>query len=112
MIGDMARWSLRWGNPYTQPPGPRILAAILVPASEDCPREILDLHVPGNGYAICREVVSQRPPRQWSKEAKGRVRRNNLRRRIEKKFPLFAEQFISDELARRPSYFAGESVNQ
>ncbi|WP_198526805.1 hypothetical protein ACTTAF_06275 [Rhodobacter capsulatus] len=54
-------------------------------------------------------MIEQRPVRRWSAEAKGRVRRLNLRRRIEKRFPLFAEIFIADELARRPQYFKGEA---
>lgn len=82
---------------------------MIVPRGARCPPEIEALWKPGQGYAICWELVSQKPPRRWSPEAKGRVRRRNLQRRLERKYPLFVEMFIADELARRPSYFDGES---
>lgn len=108
---DMARWSVRWGNPTTQPPDgrPRILAAVLVGCGQPVPAEITDLHRAegyGSGWCIARELVSQQPIRRWSREAKARVRQRNLRRRMEMKFPLFAEDFIAAELAARPDYFA------
>ena len=105
----MARWSIRWGHPCTDPPGgvARIKAAILVPRGQPCPAELLDRKTPGDGWALCWELVSQRPIRRWSQEARARVRQNNLRRRMEKKYPLFAEDFIAAEIASRPDYFAG-----
>jgi len=30
-----------------------------------------------------------------------------LERRVNKKFPLFAEQFVSEEIARKPDYYDG-----
>ncbi|MBB2158101.1 theronine dehydrogenase [Gluconacetobacter diazotrophicus] len=103
----MARWSLAWRNPHVPPPGPRVLAAALVVAGEDCPAEVMEKWVPGAGYAITWQLVSQKPIRRWSPEARAKVRRSNLRRRMEKNFPLFAELFIAAELAARPEYFAG-----
>jgi hypothetical protein len=50
-------------------------------------------------------MIEQRPVRRCSAEAKARVRRSNLRKRIEKKFPLFADLFIAAELAARPEYY-------
>lgn len=35
------------------------------------------------------------------------IRRQRLERRIRKKYPLFADQFIRDELAKKPDYYAG-----
>ena len=104
---DMARWSLSWRNPHTEPPGPRVLAAVLVERGQPCPAEVMAKWSPGCGYAIGWELVTQRPIRRWSTEAKGKARRRNLRARLEKRFPLFAEQWIADELERRPSYYAG-----
>ena len=105
----MVRWSIRWGNPRTQPPcgSARVKAAILVPRGTACPAELLAQTVPGDGWALCWELVSQRPIRRWSQEARARVRQNNLRRRMEKKYPLFATDFIAAEIAARPDYFAG-----
>lgn len=104
---DMVRYSLRWGNPYTQPTGPKVLAAMLVPRGERCPPEIAALKVPGDGYALCWELVTQRPIRRWSTEAKAKARKRNLRARMERRLPLFAEILIAEELQRRPGYFAG-----
>lgn len=103
----MVRYSLAWRNPYTQPPGPRVLKAVLVPRGERCPQEVMDLWTPGCGYAVTWELVTQQPIRRWTAEAKAVARRRNLRKRLEKKVPLFADIFEQMELARRPSYFAG-----
>lgn len=62
---------------------------------------------PGTGWAIGWERIDQRPIRRWSQEARARVRQRNLRLRIEKNFPLFAEDFIAAEIAARPSYYEG-----
>ncbi|WP_245274509.1 theronine dehydrogenase [Mesorhizobium sp. L2C066B000] len=61
----------------------------------------------GGGYSIGWELVTQQPIRRWSPEAKAKARRRNMRKRLEKKVPLFADMFEQDELARRPDYFAG-----
>lgn len=104
---DMVRYSLRWGNPYTEPPGPSVLAATLVPRGERCPAEVMKHWTPGCGYVVNFELVTQRPIRRWSAEAKAKARRRNLRARLEKRYPLFAEIWIAAELERRPSYYAG-----
>jgi hypothetical protein len=105
---EMVRYSLAWRRPDIPPPGPRVLKAILVPRGERCPAEIMELWVPGAGYSIGWELVTQQPIRRWSREAKSRARMRNLRQRMERKFPLFAETFIRDELERRPAYYAAE----
>ncbi|WP_235829722.1 hypothetical protein [Frigidibacter oleivorans] len=69
----------------------------------------MESFVPGSGYSVGWECIEQRPIRRWSQSAKARVRQRNLRRRMEAKFPLFAEDFIAAEFARRPSYFAGSN---
>ncbi|MDF2143235.1 hypothetical protein [Paenirhodobacter sp. CAU 1674] len=63
---------------------------------------------PGSGWTIGWECIEQRQIKRWSKDARARVRQKNLRRRLEKKFPLFAEDFFAAEVASRPRYFAGE----
>ncbi len=109
---EMVRYSLRWGNPTTTPPTgmPRVKHAVLVLRGSPCPPEIMDQWVAGGPYAVCWELVTQRPIRRWSQEAKSRARRRNLRQRMEKKFPLFASVFEAEELARRPEYFAAEDA--
>lgn len=81
---------------------------MLVPRGDPCPPEILALWVAGAGYSIGWELVSQRPIRRWSGEAKARMRQRNLRRRMEKKYPLFAEEFINAEMERRAKYYAAD----
>lgn len=111
-----AKWrcSLAWRRGMEPPPEgmPRVLLAVLCEKPHHCPQAIHDLWLemgPGSGWSVGWEMIEQRPIRRWSAEAKGRVRQLNLRRRIEKRFPLFAEIFIADELARRPQYFRGEA---
>jgi hypothetical protein len=105
---EMVLYSLAWTNPHTQPSGPRVLHAVLVTRGEKCPQEILDLWSPGCGYAVTWKLVTQRPIRRWSKEARRRVRRKNLERRMTAKFPLFAVVFIAQELEKRPQYYEGD----
>lgn len=109
-MADMVRYSLAWRLPHEAPAGPRVLKSMLVERGSPCPPEIMQLWKPGEGYAICWELVTQRPIRRWSREAKSKARIRNLRRRMEKKFPLFAEAFIQEELSRRPQYYAAEGA--
>ena len=104
-MSELARYSLEWRRRDIPCPGPTILAEMIVPRGARCPAEIEQMWKPGAGYAICWGLVSQRPIRRWSREAKARARRRNLQRRIEAKFPLFAQIFISAELERRPAYY-------
>ncbi len=85
---------------------------MLVPRGTPCPPEVLELWVPGAGYSIGWELVTQQPIRRWSTEAKAKARRRNLRKRLDKKVPLFADMFEQEELARRPDYFAGGEPHQ
>lgn len=109
---DMARWSLRWANPTRPIPDgmPRVKKAMLVTRGTPCPPEILAEWVAGGLYAVCWELITQRPIKRWSREAKSRARRRNLRKRLENKVPLFADQLEAEELARRPEYFAAEDA--
>lgn len=110
VVTEMVRYSLAWRRPDIPPPGPRVLKAMLVPRGDPCPPEILKLWVPGAGYSIGWELVTQQPIKRWSREAKSKARIRNLRRRLEQKFPLFAESFIEEELQRRPAYYAAEEA--
>lgn len=38
-------------------------------------------------------------------EAKAALRRKRLERRMKQRYPLFAEQFVSEKVAARPSYY-------
>lgn len=85
--------------------------AVLCDRTGSIPLEILEVcgpgtdYAPGSGWTIGWECIEQRPVRRWSQAAKAKVRKGNLRRRLEKKFPLFAEDFIAAEMAARPHYY-------
>lgn len=111
-MAGMWQCRLFWGNPYTAPPDgqPRIVKAVLCHGTSTIPAEIAEImtdpeYAPGTGWTIGYQFIDQRPVRRWSREAKARVRKQNLRRRMEKKFPLFAADFIAAELAARPDYY-------
>ncbi len=105
-------WSVRWGLRHRTPPEgkPQCLGQRVVrydgPWGHTCPPELADLHQLGDGYGVCVTFVS-RPPRMLSQQALASVRLKRLRRRVERKYPLFVEQIIADELARKPDYYAG-----
>ena len=107
-VGPKWRCTLAWRNPYIAPPGPRVLASVLCERPHPVPPEIMDLWQAGSGYSIGWELVEQRPIRRWSSQAKARVRQANLKKRITRRYPLFADLFISAELAARPSYYSAE----
>lgn len=109
--GLMWRYSLRWGLPHTPCPGAFELAAAEVPPCDPCPAAVEALWKPGAGYVI--SIDFQQPEgamRRWSKEAKARVRQRNLAARLQRQVPLFADELFSRETARRPAYYAGETV--
>lgn len=110
MIG--AIWSLRWSNPYTSPPdGRRVIKELFFPVGHRylriCPPELRAIHTPGNGYSICWAAVSS-PPKKLPQDKLALARQKRLRHRIEKKYPLLAEQIIRDEIKKRPGFYAGE----
>lgn len=53
-----------------------------------------------------------RPPKSQSDEQRAKLRLGLLRRRMARRYPLFAEQFVVEEVARKPAYFRGERMNQ
>lgn len=53
-----------------------------------------------------------RPPRSQSNEQRAKLRLGLLRRRMERRYPLFAEQLVAEEVARKPAYYRGERMNQ
>jgi hypothetical protein len=102
-------YALRWANPYREPPGPAILAEATVPAGSPCPAEIRDRHQPGSGYAICIDFPAMdTKTRTWSPEAKARNRTARLKQRMEKDYPLFAEELTQRTLDARSEYFKGK----
>lgn len=119
-------YSVRWGNPYTEPPDgmPRVLLTVQVPPSPGggapgAPPEIDRVWREANAafvaslppgspvkwpWSVCLHDVLP-PPRQLSDEAKFRLRRMRLERRMLRKYPMFAEQFVREMLLRKPDYY-------
>lgn len=108
-------WKIRWFNPYTSPPsnGPRVIGEPEVVedwANNSRPPSAkmrAMCEKAGQGYSIGWHHEYIDPPRRWSTEAKGRVRRKNLRKRLEKTEPLFAEILYPEIVAADPDYFSG-----
>ena len=109
-------WSVKWFNPYTSPPdgmplllaGPVIIEDWANNTNKKCPEDLSFLADQNPGYSICWEY-EYIPGTKWSKEAKARNRVRLLRRRMEKKCPLFAEQLITQKVAEKPAYYKGEN---
>src|SRR6266571_7199194 len=92
------RFSIRWGNPYTNPPEgmPRELIAVtrMQESTRDIPPEIIEaletVARPGSGWALCIGIDEDaRPTRRVSLQAKGSIRRKSHELRVRKKVPLF-----------------------
>jgi hypothetical protein len=105
---------LAWHSPYTSPPDgkPRVIFSCTVDRPHPLPAEILEAYEASNarGYCISIRSTEVGPVRRLSDEAKGKIRRRNLERRVAAKAPLFAEQIIQHEFTTRPDYFAGKPV--
>jgi hypothetical protein len=108
------RFSIKWGNPYTNPPEglQRELMAItrVQESTRDIPPEILQaletVARPGSGWSLFVGIdEDSRPRRRTSAQARASIRRKSLERRVRRAAPLFADRIIADELAANPKYF-------
>jgi hypothetical protein len=108
-----AIWTLQWSNPYTDPPAgeERVRAEKFVPYNSEfynrCPPEILEKMVLGKWCVSWSAVMA--PPKQLSKESLKSVRTKRLKRRMEKKYPLFADQLVDAEMKNNPDYYDGKT---
>jgi hypothetical protein len=109
----LVRWSVCWGNPYTKPPDGQpetlISGVYQVESTRQIPPEIRAAHKIGSGYAIYCTVLPDKPRRQLSLETKQRIRRKRLRKRLETRYPLFAETFYEEAVTQKPEYYGKES---
>lgn len=102
------RYSLRWALPHQPCPGLAELVSAEVEPGQPCPQAVAALWKPGTGYAVCLDFQQPDTMRRWSQEARARVRRNNLAKRLRKQAPLFADELMAREIESRPGYYAGE----
>ncbi|WP_240554549.1 hypothetical protein [Acetobacter cibinongensis] len=119
--GMRALVSVFWANPNTMPPptsdtlpdGKSLWLCTILDWSVE--REIISHYAPrvrpGSGWSHGWSPLLD-PPKRWSGTRKAAARRRNLRRRLEKAVPLFADQFEEQELQRRPDYFDPDSIER
>ena len=108
-----AVWKVIWSNPYTEPPPgeERVRAEKFVPYNSEfynrCPPEIEEKKVLGKWCVTWSAVMA--PPRQLSEDTLKSVRRKRLKRRVESKYPLFADQFIQEEMEKKAEFYDGKT---
>lgn len=115
---------LEWSSPYTNPPDgkERVLVEVFIPAELEgcrvCPREIEEEwtrlrtacgNPAGSGY--CHSVTAITPMiKKLPVEVLARIRKKRLRRRIEAKYPLFADEMYEGEVQRNSEYYEGKTA--
>lgn len=109
----MSVLTVGWLNPYTQPPADtdtidgRLVwtCTVLDRAYERAVQEEHRPKVrPGSGWNYGWTCIYLEP-RRWSAERKAATRRQNLRRHLQQRFPLFVAELEERELGRRPYYY-------
>lgn len=109
-------YSVRWGNPYTEPPDGMSRVALRITRSalpsgnpKYMPDEIRNHPLLGvTGYCIGLDFESEKPPRRLSLETKQKIRRGRLRKRLDRKFPLFADEMYASAVTGNPDYYGKE----
>ena len=104
--------AIRWGNPYTDPPGelPRIIAEVATDNTMS-PQELIDIqkkHQIDPGYTMTTAPIAE-PPRTMSRDTRSKIRRQRMESRIKSSYPMFADQLIAQDLDDRSEYFDGEN---
>lgn len=79
----------------------------VVVAQAETAEELSEFFEPGR-FALCW-TYEHAPITRWSADAKGSARRKRLRRRLEAKAPLFADQLYQDEVLSRKDYYTGKT---
>lgn len=106
--------AIHWSNPYTEPPRglPRTLAEVFIPLSGEVhgtktPDFLYEILPPrGTGWSTTIRALNE-PIKEISKEKKVSIRRKRLARRINNKYPMFAEQFVQETISRKSDYYNG-----
>jgi hypothetical protein len=114
------RYTVEWYTQYSEPPAgmPRVKAetfetiehrdARMAEGGQSVPPEIEALHTIGDHYAVTIQAVWT-PSKQLPAATLAGIRKKRIQRRIEKKYPMFAEQFVEKAVSDNPSYFAGQT---
>lgn len=102
-------YSLVWTLRHIECPGPKVLISEVVADGAKCPQSIVDLWVPGGPYGIGIDF-GEAFTRKLKPEALASVRHKRLEARVQKNYPLFADQFIGEALASKPEHYAGAAA--
>lgn len=100
-------YQIAWSR-YTDPPegSPRVLCEVFTMGNkppvefDNFPRSL------GGGYSLYSCHIAP-PPKQLPPETLAVIRKKRLARRLNAKVPMFAEQFIEEELTKKPDYYNG-----
>lgn len=108
---------LEWGNPYVAPPnGVKVAMEIFIPTEdESCrqwPKEMEEKYWElrkehKNGIYSHSIRALTKLSTELSQGALRSIRQKRLMRRMEEKYPLFAEVFAQEELIRKKDYYDG-----
>ena len=105
-------FEIAWANPYTSPPDgqTRVLMSVtrVQTSGHPVPPEIDERYRElgfGTGWClrVSHDITATYRPKPL--EAKQKLRRTALARRVAAKAPLFADQLIQAELERQPEYY-------
>ena len=98
---------LEWFNPYTSPPDgrPRVRAEIATLDSRTPAALIALKTTPGDGWSNTVRYCPPPSEREMTPEAKASMRRKRLGTLMNKKYPLFAEQFVAEKITAMPNYY-------
>lgn len=106
-------WAIVWSNPHKpRPEGqPEVFLELRTPLAKGqgagaMPAEIQDCYdeLSPYGYAVCWWTEGG-VTRRLSLETKQKIRRGNLRKRLDRRWPMFAEDLYREALARKPEYY-------
>lgn len=101
-------WSIEWTGSNCPEGWPKVLCEMFTPGHQSrAPKEVSEFpRTLGGGYGLTIRAVSKemRPLKQ---ESLAVVRRKRAKRRIEKKYPLLAEQMLTEEIESKPEYYQG-----
>lgn len=103
-------WSVVWPHwrKDEAPGGLRVKAQVFVPCGPGKgavkPPQIQPYLQIGDGYELTISAIEE-PQRSLTPEKKANLRQKRLRRRLEGKYPLFAEAWVGEEIEKKPDYY-------
>jgi hypothetical protein len=101
-------YAVRWLNPYNRPADWPVVLCEMVTDSNRLPAEIQSYPLTrGGGYGVVIQPLAPAMTRQLSQESLAKQRLKRLERRMRRKYPLLAEQFIAEAIAAKPQFYAG-----